>query len=383
MPQQERPHRPTGAADPSPREKMQPPHAHPEGATAPYTSRFESLGLKLPERRRSMRELLDSCRHQLPVDLQRLTGIRESRVCSEGEDSYSLAAEAAFDCLSHSRHGPEDIEMLISCSITSYRGGAELFALEPSMGFVIKEAIGAGQALHFDVRNACAGMVTGVYILDGMIRSGAIRCGMVVSGEYISHLADNAAREVRSLRSEQLASLTVGDAGAAVILERADGGSPGISACELATYARHSDLCIGEPCPSAPGATMRTDAFRLHRTAIDSARPTLVDALDQSGISITEIDYLIPHQTSVRAIRAGTKSIFPPIGGLPKHIVDNLEEFGNTASTSHFVALYTYLQRRRFRAGDRILLLVFASGVVCGTLIFTMDELCENYGRDH
>jgi len=61
--------------------------------------------------------------------------------------------------------------------------------------------------------------------------------------------------------------------------------------------------------------------------------------------------------------------------------VYNLEEYGNTASTTHFVALYRYLEERRFRAGDRILFLIFASGVVAGSLILTMDELQERYGR--
>ena len=66
------------------------------------------------------------------------------------------------------------------------------------------------------------------------------------------------------------------------------------------------------------------------------------------GICSEDLDYLIPHQTSVRAIRAGTKNIARQVkataphvgGGLPKHIVYNLESFGNTASTTHFVALY-------------------------------------------
>jgi len=61
--------------------------------------------------------------------------------------------------------------------------------------------------------------------------------------------------------------------------------------------------------------------------------------------------------------------------------VDNLASYGNTASTSHFVALHRYLEERRFRPGERILLLAFASGICCGSLVFTMDELCERYGR--
>jgi 3-oxoacyl-[acyl-carrier-protein] synthase-3 len=351
--------------------------------SAAYRSRFESLGLRLPERRRTTRELLDSCRHNHRVDLERLTGIREHRVCAPGEDSYSLAVDAAWDCLSHSSYEPEDVEMLISCSITTYQGGMAL-RVEPSLSFFVKEAIGASAALHFDVRNACAGMVTGIYILDDFIRRGVVRRGMVVSGEYISNIADNAARKVRTILSKQLASLTVGDSGSAVMLERAPEGTPGIQALEMATYADHSDLCIGGPCKTGPGGAMYTDARKLHAVAIESAHPTLIAALDQIGISPEDIDYLIPHQTSARAIRAGTKNIGAAVGkGLPKNIVYNLESFGNTASTTHFVALYRYLEEGRFRAGDRILLLIFASGIVCGSLIFTMDELWERYGREH
>jgi 3-oxoacyl-[acyl-carrier-protein] synthase-3 len=362
---------------PAPEPAPEPRARAPRDAT-PFRSRFESLGQKLPERRLGTRELLDSCRHRPRVDLEKLTGIRERRVCSEGEDSYSLAVDAAWDCLSHSRYEPGDIEMLISTSITKYQNGL-VFRFEPSLSFFVKEAIGASRALHFDVANACAGMLTGVYILDDFIRRGVVKRGMVVSGEYISSISDNAARRVRTILSKQLASLTVGDSGAALILERAENGAPGITAVEFATYAEHSGLCIGKACDSAPGAAMYTNPRKLHQVAIDSAHPTLLAALEKSGISIQDVDWLIPHQTSVRAIRAGTKHIGARVGGVPKHIVYNLEEFGNTASTTHFVALHRYLQEGRFRPGERILLLVFASGVVCGALLFTMDELCEKF----
>ena len=59
-------------------------------------------------------------------------------------------------------------------------------------------------------------MLTGVFVLQDLVTRGEISCGMVVSGEYISHLSWNAAKQIRSLFSKQLASLTLGDAGAAV-----------------------------------------------------------------------------------------------------------------------------------------------------------------------
>ena len=115
----------------------------------PYASRFESLGLKLPERRLTTRELLESAAHHPHIDLEALTGIRERRVCSDGEDSFTLAVAAARDCLAHSRHRPEDIEMLISASISKYKGGLRQ-QLEPPLSLAIKREIGArrGQELR-------------------------------------------------------------------------------------------------------------------------------------------------------------------------------------------------------------------------------------------
>jgi 3-oxoacyl-[acyl-carrier-protein] synthase-3 len=363
-----------------------------EGATArpartdesagPFTSRIESVGLKLPKRRLSTKDLLDSCPHRPRVDLERLTGIRERRVCGEGEDSFTLAVDAAWDCLAHSDHGPEDIEMVVSCSITHYREDLSL-QIEPSMSFGIKEAIGADRALSFDVGNACAGMMTGVAIVENFIRRGVIRRGMVVSGEYISSISDNGAREVRSILSKQLASLTVGDAGAAVILERAERGEAGIEAWEFVTHAEHNRLCIGSPCKTAPGAAMFTKPRKLHDVAIKAAMPPIARVLASCGLDIRDIDHTIPHQTSKRAIRAGTAHMKNVLGALPRNIICNVEEVGNTASTSHFVALYRHLEEGTFESGDRIMLLVYASGLVVGCLVFTIDELVEKYGRHH
>jgi len=352
------------------------------GREPSFRSRFESLGLHLPAQRQTSRDLIDSCRHRVRIDLERLTGIRERRICGEGEDSYTLAVDAAFDCLEHSRHEARDLEMVVSCSITRYKG-ADVFSFEPPLSHAIKEAVGASQALNFDVSNACAGMLTGVAILDDFIRRGVVRCGMVVSGEKISSISQNATRAVRTILSSQLASLTVGDAGSAVILERAENGSRGIEAIEFATYAEHDQLCIGKACATAPGATMKTNPRKLHDVAIKAAVPSLAKALERCDLSLDEIDHLVPHQTSVRAIRAGQKHVQQELGAMAKNVIVNLDALGNTASTTHFVALYKQLQEGNLAPGERVVLICYASGLVVGSLIFSVDELVEGYGHDH
>jgi 3-oxoacyl-[acyl-carrier-protein] synthase-3 len=348
----------------------------------PHRSRFESLGLKLPEQRLSTRALLEGTSHRTHIDLERLTGIRERRVCSETEDSFTLAVAAAEDCLRHSSHRPEEIEILICASISRYRGGLR-HRFEPPLSLDISRTIGTRSARAFDLSNACAGMLTGVFVLNDFIRRGAIRCGMVVSGECISNLATNATRSIRSIMSLELASLTLGDAGAAVIVERAPDGRAGITFAGFTTLAEHSRLCIGTPATVGPGGAMRTKARTIHRVATEDAPPLVQEALDETGIGLQEVDYVIPHQTSARAIQKGARELAARLGASPRHVVDNIAERGNTASTTHFVALYEYLEARRLEQGDRILLLALASGLEVGIVIFELDDLVERYGNLH
>ena len=347
----------------------------------PHGARFESIGLALPSERLTSQELVGSLRHHPHIDLERLTGIHERRVAGEGEDSLSLAVRAARDCLFHSAHDAGDLDMVLSCSISKYRSGFRQ-RYEPPLSLYLKDAIGASDALSFDISNACAGMLTGVFILNDFIRRGEIRRGMVVSGESISQLGTNASKQVRSILSRQLASLTLGDAGAAVIVERMPDGhiGSGISFAAFTTLSEHSRLCLAYPSRIGPGASMYTKARTIHKVAIQDAPPLMQDALAQTGLRLEDIDYLIPHQTSSRAIRKGVAEFSERLGAMPKHVVDNVEQFGNTSSTTHFVALYRYLEQGRFSPGERVMLLSLASGLEIGVVLIEMDELVKRYG---
>jgi 3-oxoacyl-[acyl-carrier-protein] synthase III len=347
-----------------------------------YTSRFVGIGASVPERRLTSDELMASTEHRTDIQLERLTGVRERRIAGEDEDSYTLALDAARDALAHAGRAAEDLDVLIVASITHYVGGLRM-QLEPPLSVSLKEALGAHRAMSFDLSNACAGMMTGVFILNDLIRQGRVRLGMVVSGEYISQLGRNAALEIRTIQSDQLASLTLGDAGAAAILERAPEGAPGIEVAGFTTLAEHSRLCLAFPAKIGPGVSMYSDARTLQEVGIEDTVPLLREALDQAGLEFDEIDYFIPHQTSARAIEKGVKDFSESVGGAPKHVVVTVDEFGNTSSTTHFVALWKYLREGRFAENDRIMLLSIASGLEVGVVIFKVDHLLERSGHDH
>jgi 3-oxoacyl-[acyl-carrier-protein] synthase-3 len=351
-------------------------------ATPQFAARIEAVGAKLPERRLTTHDLMASTRHRTRIDLERLTGIRERRVCGPDEDSMTLAIDAARDCLSRSRYAGADLDVVISTSISRHVGPAQ-HRFEPPLSLTIKQAIGASSATSFDLSNACAGMLTGVFLLNDMIRRGQVRRGLVVSGEHISGLGKNATRSIRNVLSPELASLTLGDAGAAVIVDRAPPDRPGIVLAGFTTLAEHSRLCVGLPAPHQPGARMFTRARAIHKVAMQDGPPLVEEVLAGHGLHLGDIDWLIPHQTSVRAVRAGERILSERLGEHPGHVIVTCDEYGNTASTTLFLALHRYLDEGKFALGDRILLLSVASGLEIGVATLVMDELRETHGHVH
>ena len=355
----------------------------PDGAAAPHVARVAGIGRALPATHLTTDELMATTRHNTRVDLERLTGIHERRVSVGDEDSLSLAIGAARDCLERSGRRAEDIDLVVSCSITKYRDGLVQW-LEPPTSLAVARAVGATGATTFDLSNACAGTLSGVLVANNWVRRGAIRRALVVSGEYISQLGTNAARHVHSIMSRELASLTLGDAGAAVLVERADEGEPGIDVVGFTTIADHSRLCLAYPASHEPGARMFTKSRAIHKAAIADTPVLLQEAMDAAGVRIDEIDCVIPHQTSARAIRAGMKETTAALGGAPRNpAVVTVDRYGNTASTTHTVALVEELDAGRLHTGDRVALVSLASGIEIGIVLLTVDEGLEACRAHH
>lgn len=344
-----------------------------------WRCRIESIGVKMPEKRLTTVELLDKLKIPCIKKFGLLTGISERKVCSSGEDSFSLAVDAARDCLLFSKYGADEIDMIINCSITKYKNGLS-HLYEPAFSTLIKKAIGADKAKTFDISNACAGMLTGVYLAEKYIGLGIIRNCMIVSGEYISNICDNALKNIKTSLSSELSSLTVGDCGAAAIIERTSDNETGMTISGFTTLSRYSNLCTGRQNRNAPGGSMRTNAKKIHQAAINESVPIVKEALRQCCLSFKEIDWLIPHQTSRSSIVSGANHYLECFGEKPGQIAVNLKETGNTASTSHFLVLYKYLNEKRFDEGDYIMLICFASGLIIGVVIFKMNDMVYRYG---
>jgi len=94
---------------------------------------------------------------------------------------------------------------------------------------------------------------------------------------------------------------------------------------------------------------------------------------------------VITHQTSARAIRKGMAEMKSVFGDSPRHdAVITVDRYGNTASTTHTVALVEELEAGRILPGETIALIALASGLEIGVVLMTVDEdLVNRYGHNH
>ena len=116
----------------------------------------------------------------------------------------------------------------------------------------------------------------------------------------------------------------------------------------------------------------------------EAVRVAVTSAVEAYGLRVDEIDRVIPHQTSARAIRTGMRQVTSALGTAPRNpAVVTVDRFGNTASTTHGVALVEELDAGRLRAGDRVALIALASGLEIGVVLFTVDEGLEACRADH
>ena len=348
---------------------------------------IESLGVYLPPNVVTTEEVVRGARRPIQFPLEKLTGIRSRRVVGEAEYAIDLARNAVDECLRLSKFRPEDIDLVICATISRCEGPDGRFSIEPSTAVRLAAHFGFVNALAFDISNACAGMFTAINIVDGFLQTGAIRTGLVVSGEYISHLTRTAQLEIEGLMDLRLPCLTLGDAGAAVILERVADDTVGFHDLDMFTLSRFNQYCVARPTDQPHGgAIMFTDMIGEQRAGSRQNLAHIAAVMERNGRSPDDFQYFLTHQIS-RTSLMGTVRQVNQLLNRPflndGNLIDNLAERGNTATTTHFVALYDYILDGRIKSGDNLLISTTGSGVTLGVALYTFDDLPDRLRAYH
>ena len=227
------------------------------------------------------------------LDLNRITGLEGHRRSKENEGTLELALQAATKCIERGKVDVADIDLVINCAVGSLC--SELRSkLSPSLANLIAEKLGIEGAECFDLSNACSGMVTSLMIADSMIKTGQINYALIVAGEHITALVDEARTNNLWFKSKALASLTLGDGSGAYLIGKSELPNQLVFS-EPFTLARFNKLCVGEASKNRPGPMMRTKAAQLQQGVMSNLGEFFIRSMKYMDLDWEAIDHVYSH----------------------------------------------------------------------------------------
>lgn len=290
--------------------------------------------------------------------LERTTGVAERRWAAPGTTNSELAANAARVAIENAGVSVRDIDCIIFAAC-----GQDI--AEPATANIVQERLGAHNAQVFDVKNACNSWVSALDIMDSLVATGKVKCGLVTSGEYISYFVDKAIETPEDLNTK-LSGLTLGDAGAAAVIGPSD-GHRGILKTVFQSDGREWPLAVIKTGGSMFGwdkPKFHSTSARLLAVAARELPPVIWRASRELGWKPRDVDVIVPHQVSNSFARKMCMLMGVPI----ERCILTLEKFGNCGAASVPLALSYGVHEGRVKDGDRVALLAAAAGFSAGVV---------------
>jgi 3-oxoacyl-[acyl-carrier-protein] synthase-3 len=316
---------------------------------------FAGVGHYLPERVVTNQDLEKYMETSNEWILER-TGIQERRWVTEGETISGLALEATKIALERAGMQTQNIDLIIFASMESDY-------VFPGGGCFLQEKLELPGVPALDIRNQCSGFIYGLSIADQYIRMGTYKTILLVGAEIQSTGLD------LSTRGRDMAVL-FGDGAGAAVLTASDDSERGVLTCKLHADGRFSKKLWGE-WPSASHhprlspEMLKTDRIYpkmegryVFKHAVTRFPEVIGEALNEVGLSIEDVDLVVPHQANLRI----TEAVAQRLGiGMDK-VYSNIHKYGNTTAATIPICLSEAWQEKRIREGSLLALASFGSG---------------------
>ncbi|WP_369862995.1 beta-ketoacyl-ACP synthase III [Heminiphilus faecis] len=288
-------------------------------------------------------------------------GIKERRILKmDGAGSSYLGIKAVNRLLESTGTKPEEVDLLIcATSNPDYRF--------PSTGSIIAHECGMNRAYAYDIQAACAGFLVALQDASAYIRSGMYKKIVVVAAEKMSSMTNYHDRTTCPL---------FGDAAGCMLIEPSEekvGIIDGVFHID-GTGLPHLLMKAGGSVHPATHDTVDADEHYIYQEgravykhAVTDMLTSSLDVASRNGLSIDDVDWLVPHQANLRIIEA----VAERAGINHDKVLVNIEHYGNTSAASIPLCLTEY--RDRLKKGDKLILTAFGAGFTWGALYVIWD----------
>jgi 3-oxoacyl-[acyl-carrier-protein] synthase-3 len=287
------------------------------------------------------------------------TGIRERRIAAPGETCCSMSLASARKALAVAKLPPSEVELIIvATSSPDY--------LVPAVASMVQDRLGANKAPAFSLVAGCTGWVYALVTATQFIQTGAYRNALVIGTEHLSVGVDWTDRDTCVL---------FGDGSGAVVLEASDQAT-GLLAFDLGSDGSGYDALIFPGCAGANPPShevinqklhyLRMDGRRVFKFATSVMADSVAKVVTASGLTVEDIDLIIPHQANDRIIELARRRLRVP----PEKVMVNIDRYGNTSAASIPLALVDAVEEGQVKPGDHLVLVGFGAGLTWAAAVF-------------
>lgn len=289
--------------------------------------------------------------------IEKNLGIKERRIASDNEATSDLAYKAGLEAVKDSGLTVEDIDLIIVATSSPDR-------LAPSTAAIVQDKMKAYNAVAFDISAVCSGFLYAMSVGSQFIASGIYDNILLIGADTFSKITDWTRRD----------AVFFGDGAGAAILSNGN-INEGFMAFRLYTDGRGKDnFTIPGGGSEIPATHESVDSgkhyFQMNGRAVyETGTKVLPLAINQvlsdTGLNIDKIDYLIPHQPSIRILQKTAETI-----GLPwEKVMTNMDKYANTSGGTIPILLDEVNKSGKLSRGDLVLFAAVGSGWTYGASI--------------
>lgn len=284
-------------------------------------------------------------------------GIKERRIADDNQPTSDLAAKAGLKAIDNAGISKDDIDLIIVATATPDR-------MAPSTACIVQDRLEMYNAVAFDISAVCSGFLFAMSVASQYIASGVYNNVLVIGADTFSKIIDWKRRDC----------VFFGDGAGAVVLTHTD-SNEGFLAYRLYSDGRGKYNFTVPAGGSEKPATRETVANGLHyfqmigREVYNTATKVLPEAIREvladANLSINDVDFMIPHQPSIKILQKTAEII-----GLDEaKLMTNMDKYANTSGATIPLLLDEVNRAGKIRKGDVVLFAAVGSGWTYGASI--------------
>ncbi|NQT17226.1 MAG: ketoacyl-ACP synthase III [Planctomycetes bacterium] len=296
------------------------------------------------------------------------TGVEKRHYADPEMATSDLAVRACQAALDDAGLTAGEIDLLIMNTLTPDH-------FNPGCAFFLQPKLGMQGIPVLDIKQGCAAILYGLSMADHFIAAGTYRHVLITCAEIQSKFADysNDGRNLSALQADGAGAVVVGPAdgdakGIRSVILHADGDgatalrteAPGCAAGRT-KHLTHEDIDTGRIYDRMNGRV-------VFENGVEKMSGVMQELLDAHGLTIDDIDRIIPHQPNLRMLEA----IIERTGYPPEKFFVNVVEQGNMASATTPIAFDQARRSQFIRDGDLAIIVAFGAGFSWGTALIQM-----------